>query len=100
MTATKLAAVLALAGALAACDAPKQDKTVDNFVDSKSVTQLKAGIWVDPEGCDHWIIDDGAEGYMSARRYPDGRPVCTGKSGTSGYITGPYQRGSAVADPV
>ena len=22
-------------------------------------------IWVDPDGCEHWVMDDGAEGYMS-----------------------------------
>lgn len=100
MTAFKFIAILAAAGTLAACDAPKQDKTVDRAVDAKQLSQLKAGIWVDPEGCDHWIIDDGAEGYMSARRYPDGRPVCSGKSGTSGYATGPYKASSAISDPV
>ncbi|GGH58235.1 hypothetical protein GVY41_14835 [Frigidibacter albus] len=100
MTILKLITILAAAGTLAACDAPKQNKTVDRGIDSKHLSQLKAGIWVDPEGCDHWIIDDGAEGYMSSRRYPDGRPVCTGKAGTDGYVTGPYKAGSNVPDPV
>ena len=22
-------------------------------------------IWVDPDGCEHWVMDDGWEGYMS-----------------------------------
>ena len=22
-------------------------------------------IWVDPDGCEHWVMDDGVEGYMS-----------------------------------
>jgi len=97
MTVLKYIAILAAAGSLAACDAPKQNKTVDRAVDSKHLSQLKAGIWVDPEGCDHWIIDDGAEGYMSARRGPDGRPVCTGKASVGGYATGPYQ---SRVDPI
>lgn len=21
-------------------------------------------IWVDPDGCEHWVMDDGAEGFM------------------------------------
>ena len=42
------------------------DKTRDRGTDSKHLSQLKAGIWVDPNGCDHWIIDDGVEGYLSA----------------------------------
>ncbi|MBZ4023524.1 cell envelope biogenesis protein OmpA [Rhodobacter sp. TJ_12] len=33
-------------------------------------------IWVDPDGCEHWVMDDGAEGYMDSRRTRDGRPVC------------------------
>lgn len=33
-------------------------------------------IWIDPDGCEHWAMDDGAEGYMDARKTRDGRPVC------------------------
>lgn len=33
-------------------------------------------IWIDPDGCEHWVMDDGAEGYMDARQTRDGRPVC------------------------
>lgn len=33
-------------------------------------------IWVDPDGCEHWVMDDGAEGYMTPHVYPDGKPVC------------------------
>lgn len=33
-------------------------------------------IWIDPDGCEHWVMDDGFEGYMDARRQRDGRPVC------------------------
>jgi len=34
------------------------------------------GIWIDPDGCEHWVMDDGAEGFMSPHRTRDGRPVC------------------------
>ncbi|MBT9384607.1 OmpA family protein [Pseudooceanicola sp. CBS1P-1] len=34
------------------------------------------GVWIDPDGCEHWVMDDGAEGYMSPHVTPDGRPVC------------------------
>ncbi|WP_349295747.1 OmpA family protein (plasmid) [Thioclava sp. GXIMD2076] len=34
------------------------------------------GIWIDPDGCEHWVMDDGAEGYMDNRITRDGRPVC------------------------
>ncbi len=33
-------------------------------------------IWIDPDGCEHWVMDDGAEGYMDANRLPDGSAVC------------------------
>lgn len=34
------------------------------------------GIWVDPDGCEHWVMDDGAEGYMSPHLQRNGLPVC------------------------
>lgn len=68
-TAALLGASLALAGCAS-------DTTRDFGVDSGSLTKMKAGIWIDPNGCDHWIIDDGVEGYMSPRLRPDGTPVC------------------------
>ena len=33
-------------------------------------------IWVDPEGCEHWVMDDGAEGYMTPHTNRQGIPVC------------------------
>ncbi len=33
-------------------------------------------IWVDPDGCEHWVFDDGAEGYMTPHLRRDGTPVC------------------------
>lgn len=39
---------------------------------------LDAGIWTDPRGCQHWVYDDGAEGYMSQKLDRQGRPVCPG----------------------
>ena len=33
-------------------------------------------IWVDPDGCEHWVMDDGAEGYMTPPVTPAGKPVC------------------------
>ena len=33
-------------------------------------------IWIDPDGCEHWAMDDGAEGFMDARRLRDGSAVC------------------------
>lgn len=33
-------------------------------------------IWVDPDGCQHWAMDDGYHGYMDIRLTRDGKPVC------------------------
>lgn len=58
-------------------------------------------IWVDPDGCEHWVMDDGAEGYMSPHRTRDGRPVCRrgnlcGTLPTDQFFaTDSYQIGSA-----
>jgi hypothetical protein len=74
-----MALTLVAALILAACSEQGSDKTFDAGPDSKELTGLRAGIWVDPNGCDHWIIDDGVEGYLSARLNPKtGKPVCSG----------------------
>ena len=94
----RLGSVLLLAGMLTACS-EKVDKTVDGYSDSKDLSQLKAGIWIDPNGCDHWIIDDGVEGYLSARLDPYGKPVCSG-AGAPGTAVGPFKSGTTVPDPL
>ncbi|CUH84256.1 Root adhesin [Thalassovita mediterranea] len=33
-------------------------------------------IWIDPDGCEHWVMDDGAEGYMTPHLTRKGLPVC------------------------
>ena len=33
-------------------------------------------IWIDPDGCEHWVMDDGAEGYGDNRLRRDGTPIC------------------------
>ena len=33
-------------------------------------------IWIDPDGCEHWVMDDGVEGYMSPHTNRQGIPVC------------------------
>jgi len=95
----KGAALIAVAASLAGCVDNKEDKTVDRGIDSKHLSQLKAGVWIDPTGCDHWIIDDGAEGYLSARLDKYGKPVCSGAAPPNTAI-GPYKSGSAIGDPV
>lgn len=34
------------------------------------------GIWIDPDGCEHWVMDDGVEGFMSPHLRRNGTPVC------------------------
>lgn len=33
-------------------------------------------VWVDPDGCEHWVMDDGVEGYMTPHVTREGIPVC------------------------
>lgn len=92
-------ALLGLAAlGLSAC-ADKIDKSVDRFVDSKDLSELKAGIWIDPNGCDHWIIDDGIEGYLSQRLDKWGKPVCSG-IGEPNTAVGPLNKGTTIPDPI
>ncbi|SPJ24419.1 hypothetical protein [Palleronia abyssalis] len=93
--------VLLLAGAtLVAGCATKTDQTVDRFVDSKSLQNLTKtpGIWVDGDGCEHWAIDDGIEGYQMNRLDRYGKPVCGLLPPFTLY--GPDGAGSPVADPI
>lgn len=39
--------------------------------------RVDPGIWIDPDGCMHWVADGGTEGYMEGRVNPqNGMPVC------------------------
>jgi outer membrane protein OmpA-like peptidoglycan-associated protein len=38
--------------------------------------QYIPNIWVDPDGCEHWVMDDGVEGFMTPHVTRDGIPVC------------------------
>jgi hypothetical protein len=75
------------------------ERSFDGGYDAKSLSQLVAGIWVDPNGCDHWIIDDGLEGYLSERLTPDGRPVCSGVAPPNTAV-GPFREGSDFSDTI
>lgn len=104
MKLVKIASALVMVGALAGCEmgghgAVGADKTRDRGTDAKHLSQLKAGIWVDPNGCDHWIIDDGVEGYLSARLDKYGKPVCSGAAPPE-TATGPFKKGTFIGDPL
>lgn len=63
-----LVSVAALAiGTMAAPAAAQQTSGTEKYI---------PGIWIDPDGCEHWVMDDGVEGYMDIRKTRDGRPVC------------------------
>lgn len=88
--------IVGAAVVLAGCG-DKIDKTVDRGINSHPVSQLNAGIWVDPNGCDHWIIDDGVEGYLSARLDKYGKPVCSGIAQPN-LAVGNFK--NSIADPI
>lgn len=88
--------MIVAAGTLAACS-PAIDKTVDRGFDSHDLADMRAGIWVDPNGCDHWIIDDGLEGYLSQRLDKNGKPVCSGVA-PPGVATGPFKKKDTAPD--
>ncbi len=66
------AAVFGLAAALAwpaiADTAPENS--------GKPEDQFRPAIWIDPDGCQHWVMDDGQRGFMDPVRTRDGKPVC------------------------
>ena len=77
------------------------DKTFDygQGAEEEHLSNLVAGIWVDPNGCDHWIIDDGIEGYLSQRLDPYCKPVCSGIAPPNTAI-GPYKGDQTINDPL
>lgn len=99
MTFFKAMMMMGALAALSACVGGPvgPDKSRDRGIDSKHLSQLVAGIWVDPNGCDHWIIDDGMEGYLSPRLQPDGAPVCS-DAAPPGTAIGPFRAGSRFPD--
>ncbi len=106
MNILKITALVGLATVVAACEDGQisgqgPDKSIDRGIDKKHLSQLEAGIWVDPNGCDHWIIDDGVEGYLSARLDKYGKPVCSGVAPPTQTV-GDFKKGgtSIIGDPV
>jgi len=94
MKLVKITLEIAAVTALAACEGRTgADKGIDRGTDTGDLSQLIAGIWVDPNGCDHWIIDSGVEGYLSARLDKYGKPVCSGAA-SANVATGNFKGGA------
>lgn len=53
--------------ATVAATAPQAQQRTERYV---------PGIWVDPDGCEHWVMDDGWEGFMTPHVTRQGIPVC------------------------
>lgn len=62
-----LAAAIALAGFAGSVAAQQRTVAGERYVPT---------IWIDPDGCEHWVMDDGAEGFMSPHLDRKGNPVC------------------------
>ena len=67
------AAMFALGGAIMALGLMAGSASAQNVVNGE---RYVPGIWVDPDGCEHWVMDDGAEGYMTPHTTREGIPVC------------------------
>jgi outer membrane protein OmpA-like peptidoglycan-associated protein len=84
-----LAATSVAAGDLALVSQGKLDASLgepvvneDNIAINNNVTaRIIPTVWIDPDGCQHWVFDDGVEGYMTPNVTRDGIPVC--ERGTS-----------------
>lgn len=67
---------------------PQDTNFFGDAQNGKGLIDGQAAIAYDPDGCQVWIIDDGAEGYSSRRRDPmSGLPVCDTRV-TPGYVVG------------
>ena len=63
-----LVATMALQGAAVSAQTKSQQ--------GRDKGQYIPTIWVDPDGCEHWVMDDGVEGYMTPHTNRQGIRVC------------------------
>lgn len=72
---------MAAAAAVALTGLMVSDVSAQTFGQTRSQQGRDGGqyiptIWVDPDGCEHWVMDDGVEGYMTPHVSRKGIPVC------------------------
>ena len=67
-----LALVLALGAAMAW---PATGVLAEDLISKRKDPYVPA-IWVDPDGCEHWAMDDGQRGFMDIRLDRQGNPIC------------------------
>ncbi len=80
----------------------KNDQSVDRGFDGGPLEKKVVwGIYIDPDGCDVWMADDGIEGYAVDRLEPrTGARVCSGIL-PNGYAADHKRGGSKiVGDPL
>lgn len=73
------AMALLLSAGLIANGAAAQDGAMGQLFDNNNGAtneRYEPTIWVDPDGCEHWVMDDGFEGYMTPHVTRKGIPVC------------------------
>ena len=94
--------ILALTPALAACDAGLSTtadgdrllaRPTDSAVNNTDLlSDRPMAVAIDPDGCMHWLGDDGTEGYANARYDPvTGKPVCTDRLPPGAVISDPQR---------
>lgn len=78
ITSVKRILARAIGGAAVVASALLVTATFASAQQSVTVTgRVEPGLWVDPDGCLHWVADGGLEGYMEGRVNPhNGMPVC------------------------
>lgn len=101
-TAKTAAGVVISAILLSACQPTDGPRLIaigeDRGRDAGSLSQLEAGIYIDPDGCHIWMIDDGVEGYWSRRLDPvSGLPVCTAVAPVNSVV-GDISRNPGIQD--
>lgn len=65
----------AMSGAPASAQSAKSDARPGAGQKMYGETYIPS-IWIDPDGCEHWVMDDGIEGFMDIRLDRNGKPIC------------------------